>query len=78
MKKPTYRIVQCYNPYTEDSTYKVQKRSILGFWYNPNNIDAYATGYFGTLEAAKDYIKSKTCKVQKKVVWTDNNLNLKP
>ena len=41
-----YRIVKYINPFY--TTFKVQKKSSLGFWYNFNNFDACLTGYYDT------------------------------
>ncbi len=65
MKK--YRIVRC--EHDGDKSYLIQKKSIFGFWYNPDNIDAYTTGYHDTLEGAKKRIRSKTVLRTKKVAY---------
>ena len=39
-----YRIIKCSSSNCSIETYyKIQKKSFLGFWYNPLNIDAYTT-----------------------------------
>jgi len=56
-----YRIIEYSSPFNK--TYKVQKKSFFGLWYNFNNIDAYTTGYYDTESDAKDAIdrhRSKT------------------
>lgn len=63
-----YRVVEITNGY--GSTYKVEKKSWLGFWYNPLNIDAYTTGYYDSLEEAKRVIREITTNTTKKVVYT--------
>jgi hypothetical protein len=40
-----------------DNHFQVQQKSVLGFWFNPLNIDAYRTGYYDTIEEADDAIK---------------------
>jgi len=39
--------------------YEIQKKSIFGFWYNPDNVDAYTTGFFDTSKEAEYCIESK-------------------
>lgn len=53
-----YRIKKHINSYNRIS-YEIQKRSILGFWYNPDNVDANTTGFFDNLEDAEKCIESK-------------------
>ena len=61
----TYRIKE-YD-YGTDKTYCVQRRSIFGFWYNPDNVDAYTTGFYDTLEEAREAIKRKLTKCKTKI-----------
>jgi len=49
-----YRIVE-YIGY-KNKTYKVQKKSIFGFWYNYENIDAFSTGVYNNIEDAEESI----------------------
>ena len=67
MKK--YRIVEIDTG--DCKIYEIQKKSFFGWWYNPNNIDAYETGIFETLEEAKKCIKEKMHRNKKMVVWTN-------
>ena len=62
----TYRIKE-YD-YGTNKNYCVQRKSILGFWYNPDNIDAYTTGFYDTLNEAKEVIKSKLTKVKTRIL----------
>ena len=62
----TYRIIKY--EYRKNKTFCVQRKSIFGFWYNPDNIDGYTTGYYDTLEEAKDVIKDKLFVVIRKVI----------
>lgn len=52
-----YRIKEWILPNRID--YEIQKKSIFGFWYNPDNIDAYTTGFFDTPEEAERCIENK-------------------
>jgi len=56
--KKAYRIIE-YKFYDGDIQFLVQKRSIFGYWYNPNNIDAYTTGWYDTFEEAEYAINKK-------------------
>tara|TARA_B110000977_G_C10941837_1_gene441185 strand:+ start:708 stop:929 length:222 start_codon:yes stop_codon:yes gene_type:complete len=59
--KTLFRIVKYTNPFY--TTYKVQKKSFFGMWYNFNNIDAYTSGYYDSEKEAKEAIeihRSKT------------------
>ena len=62
----TFRIKQ----YDHDThrNYCVQRKSIFGFWYNPDNIDGYTTGFYDTLKEAKDVIKQKLIKVKTNII----------
>lgn len=51
-----YRIIKY--TYLYRATFKVQKKSFLGFWYNFNNIDAYTTGFYDTEFKAKEAIEN--------------------
>ena len=50
-------------------SYVVQRKSFFGFWYNPDNVDAYTTGWYDTLEEAKEVINQKLTPTKTKVVW---------
>ena len=62
----TYRIKE-YD-YGHCKQYEIQRKTIFGFWYNPDNIDAYTTGWFDTLEEAKECIKRKQTKTIIKII----------
>jgi len=64
--KKTFRIKE-YD-YGTFKNFCVQRKSIFGFWYNPDNTDGYTTGYYDTLQEAKDIIKSKKIKVKTKII----------
>ena len=49
--------------------YVVQRKSIFGFWYNPDNVDAYTTGWYDSFEEAKEVINQKLIPTKTKVVW---------
>jgi hypothetical protein len=53
----TYRIVE--ESFAGRSQFLVQRKSIFGFWYNTDNVDGSITGWYNTLEEAKEYIKFK-------------------
>ena len=65
MKK--YRIKE-YDYGENGKSYVVQKKSILGFWYNPDNCDAYTTGVYDTLEEAKQILRRKLTKIKTRIV----------
>jgi len=50
-----YRIIKYENP--SYVTFKVQKKSFLGFWYNFNNYDGYISGYYDTEAEAMEAIE---------------------
>ena len=52
-----YRIKQYI--YSNRTEYVVQRKSIFGFWYNPDNIDAYTTGFYNSYEEAKEALDDK-------------------
>ena len=56
--KKTYRIVERVNGHGM-SEYTVQRKSIFGFWYNPDNVDGNTTGTYHSLEDAKLAVKAK-------------------
>jgi len=62
----TYRIKEY--TYRNRKDYCVQRKSIFGFWYNPDNIDAYTTGFYDTKEEAENVIKDKQFKVIIKIL----------
>jgi len=64
----TYRIAKCEGYGRIE--YLVQRRSIFGFWYNPDNQDAYTTGYYDTLQDARAAIGRKTTKVKRTIINT--------
>lgn len=66
----TYRIKE-YVFFNNIKSWVVQRRSIFGFWYNPDNVDAYTTGWHDTLKEAKEAIDRKLTKVKSKIVFTN-------
>ncbi len=38
----------------------LQKKSFLGFWYNPDNFDGAKSGWYDSLEEANQAFKLKT------------------
>ncbi len=75
MKK--YRIVETKNSFTGESNFKLQKKSIFGFWYNPLNIDAYTTGIYDNLEDAEYDLNMILSKTTKKIVLEKQGAYLK-
>jgi len=61
-----YRVLHINSEFSD--TYKVQIKSRLGFWYNFNNIDGCTTGYYDTLDEAKDAINRHKAKFTTKVI----------
>ena len=66
MKK--YRIVE--HKHLDGGNFVLQKKSIFGVWYNPDNIDAYTTGWFDSLNEAIKAIERKIAPVQKTVIYS--------
>lgn len=64
-----YRIVEYEYP-NEKRSWLVQKKSIFGFWYNPDNIDAYTTGWYDSFIDAEKAIRMKLTVISKKVIKT--------
>jgi len=62
----SYRIIEYKSPYY--LTFKVQKRSFLGVWYNFNNYDACTTGYYDTEIEAKEAIYKHRSKTTEKII----------
>jgi hypothetical protein len=62
-----YRILE--HDYGKHKNYEIQRKSIFGWWYNPDNIDSYTTGFFDTLKEAEEFINQKLIRVKSKVVW---------
>jgi RNase P protein component len=50
----SYRIIKYTNKFYE--TFKVQKKSFIGLWYNFNNIDGCTTGVYDTKAEAQEAI----------------------
>ncbi len=63
-----YRIIKYTNKFY--TTFKVQKKSFFGLWYNFNNIDAYTSGYYDTEDAAKEAIDRHRSKTSSTVIST--------
>ena len=55
-----YRIIKYDDSFSV--TFKVQKKSFLGFWYNFNNYDGYISGYYDTEAEAIEAIKRDRAK----------------
>lgn len=66
-KKARYRIKEYSLPYGR-TEWVVQKRSIFGWWYNPDNKDGMTTGWYFTLKDAEEALEAKLHKVTSKVV----------
>lgn len=66
-KKARYRIKEYNLPYNR-TEWVVQKRSIFGWWYNPDNRDAYITGWYSTLKGAEEALEAKLHKTTSRVV----------
>jgi len=62
----TYRIRE--DDYGTHKSYCVQRRSIFWFWYNPDNVDAYTTGFYDTIEEAREAIKRKLTIIKTRIV----------
>ena len=57
----SYRIKQHKNEF--NTSFEIQKKSILGFWYNPENKNGFVTGFYNTIEEVReqiDRLSSKT------------------
>jgi len=65
-KKPRYRIKEYNFPYR--TQWVVQRRSIFGFWYNPNNIDGMIDGWYNSLLEADRALEAELHKTTSKVV----------
>lgn len=50
-------------------SYVVQRKSIFGFWYNFDNVDAYTTGWYNTLKEAVESINQKLTQIKSEIVW---------
>ena len=66
-KKPRYRIKEYNLPFNR-TQWVVQRRSIFGFWYNPNNIDGMIDGWYNSLEEADEVLEAELHKTTSKVV----------
>ena len=62
----TFRIKE-YD-YGTHKSYEVQRLSIFGFWFNPDNVDAYTTGSYGSLEEAKEAISRKSTPIKTRII----------
>ncbi len=62
----TYRIKEYDFGFTQN--YVVQRKSIFGFWYNPDNIDGATTGWYDSLKEAKEVIKRKLIKIKTRII----------
>ena len=61
-----YRIIE--HDYGNHKNYEIQRRSIFRWWYNPDNIDAYTTGFFDTFKEAEECISKKLTRVKSRIV----------
>ena len=66
----TYRIKEITS--CGNTQYEVQRKSIFGFWYNPDNIDAYTTGMYNNFEDAKQSIIHKLNGTKCKIIFNSN------
>jgi len=68
-KKPRYRIKEYNFPYNR-TQWVVQRRSIFGFWYNPNDIGLlfYRGEWYDSLLEAEENVRAKLHKTTSKVV----------
>ena len=64
----TYRIKE-YD-YGNRKQYVIQRKSIFGHWYNPDNVDACTTGRYDTLDEAKEVLEQKQTPTKTKIVLT--------
>ena len=62
-----YRIIKREYP-NGQIDYEVQKKTLGFFWWNFNNIDAYKTGFYDTLEAAKTAIEIDKCPIKETII----------
>lgn len=67
-----YRIIKREYP-NGQIEYEVQKKILGLFWWNFNNIDAYETGIYNTLEEAKKAIEMDKCKT-KEIIIVKNSI----
>jgi len=61
-----YRIIKYINPFYK--TFKVEKQSFFGFWYNFNNIDGCTTGFYDTEEEAIEAIDRHRSKTKAEII----------
>ena len=74
--KTRYRIKQRY--YSNGSTdFEVQKKVwFLPFWYNFENVDGHITGFYSSIEEAKEAIEENKYRVQSVIHYVlTNNKN---
>lgn len=62
-----YRVVEY--EHCKHKIFEVQKKSMFGFWYNPDNVDGNLTGCYDTLKEAKEIIESKLAPINKRIVY---------
>ena len=55
--------------YVTHKSYVVQRKSIFGWWYNPDNVDAYRTGWYDTIEEAEEELAKKAIKTKTKIIY---------
>jgi len=68
-----YRILKCI--YYDMVIYRVQKKSIFGFWYNYERFHNVKNGIYTNIDDARDSVLDKIHEVQKIVVesYSDSN-----
>ena len=62
----TYRIKKHSNGWRK--WYEIQRLSIFGFWWNPDNGDEWANGEYSTFEEAEMEVKKKLTPQTSKVI----------
>jgi len=66
--KRTYRIKE-YTYGDGMTQYEIQRKSIFGFWYNPDNVDAHTTGWYSDFNEAHKNLIIKVTPIKTKIVW---------
>jgi|WetSurMetagenome_2_1015567.scaffolds.fasta_scaffold2167314_1 hypothetical protein len=63
----TYRIKEFIFP-DGDKSYEIQRKSILGFWYNAY-IEAYTMRAYNSFDRAKEALEQKLIPIKTKIVY---------
>ncbi len=66
-KKPRYRIKE-YNLPRNRTQWVIERRSIFGFWYNPNNREPYDDGWYNSFMEAEQELEAMLHKTTSRVV----------